>query len=166
MEPWVSCILSHLLYGISVKIFIMNRYISKSYTTSKNTIERQYTERAAVVSTVTSINTLGSQCEAGLYWFCSIEFPPASLLQVNKTSNMKQENWNISLGGNQNFRVLLSKRCSWQQARLVHVATLFKGVVRFRSWTVLDVRTRYNVSLWTQWSLATRWKRFTFLCSI
>ena len=125
-----------------------------------------YRAGAAVVSTVTSINTLGSQCEAGLYWFCSIEFPPASLLQVNKTSNMKQENWNISLGGNQNFRVLLSKRCSWQQARLVHVATLFKGVVRFRSWTVLDVRTRYNVSLWTQWSLATRWKRFTFLCSI
>ena len=125
-----------------------------------------YRAGAAVVSTVTSINTLGSQCEAGLYWFCSIEFPPASLLQVNKTSNMKQENWNISLGGNQNFRVLLSKRCSWQQARLVHVATLFKGVVRFRSWPVLDVRTRYNVSLWTQWSLATRWKRFTFLCSI
>ena len=37
--------LSHLLYGICVKIFIMNRYISKSYTTSKNTIDRQYTER-------------------------------------------------------------------------------------------------------------------------
>ena len=34
---------SHLLYGICVKIFIMNRYISKSYTTSKNTIDRQYT---------------------------------------------------------------------------------------------------------------------------
>ena len=27
--------LSHLLYGICVKIFIVNRYISKSYTTSK-----------------------------------------------------------------------------------------------------------------------------------
>ena len=56
MEPYVSC---HLLYGICVKIFIMNRYISKSYTTSKNTIDRQYTERepgtgAAVVSTITS----------------------------------------------------------------------------------------------------------------
>ena len=37
--------LSHLLYGICVNIFIMNRYISKSYTTSKNTIDRQYTER-------------------------------------------------------------------------------------------------------------------------
>ena len=37
--------LSHLLYGICVKIFIMNRYISKSYTTSKNTIDRQYPER-------------------------------------------------------------------------------------------------------------------------
>ena len=37
--------LSHLLYGIFVKIFIMNGYISKSYTTSKNTIDRQHTER-------------------------------------------------------------------------------------------------------------------------
>ena len=45
--------LSHLLYEICVKNFIMNRYISKSYTTSKNTIDRQYTERgAAVVSTI------------------------------------------------------------------------------------------------------------------
>ena len=32
----------------------MNRYISKSYTTSKNTIHRQYTERG-LVSTITSI---------------------------------------------------------------------------------------------------------------
>ena len=37
--------LSHLLYGICVKIFIMNRYISKSYRTSKNTVDRQQTER-------------------------------------------------------------------------------------------------------------------------
>ena len=37
--------LSHLLYGICVKIFIMNRYISKSYTTSKNINDRQYTGR-------------------------------------------------------------------------------------------------------------------------
>ena len=37
--------LSHLLYGICEKIFIMTRYISKSYTTIKNTIELQYTER-------------------------------------------------------------------------------------------------------------------------
>ena len=37
--------LSHLLYGICVKIFIMNRYILKSYTTTKNTIDRQQTER-------------------------------------------------------------------------------------------------------------------------
>ena len=44
----------HLLCGIWVKIFIMNRYISKSYTTSKNTIDRQYTERGQlVVSTIT-----------------------------------------------------------------------------------------------------------------
>ena len=34
-----------LLYGICVNIFIMNRCISKSYTTSKNTIDRQYAGR-------------------------------------------------------------------------------------------------------------------------
>ena len=47
MEPCVYFLyLSHLLYEIWVKIFIMNRwYISKSHTTSKNTIDRQYTER-------------------------------------------------------------------------------------------------------------------------
>ena len=44
--------LSHLLYGICVNIFIMNRYISKSYTRSKNTI---YRAGAAVVSTITSL---------------------------------------------------------------------------------------------------------------
>ena len=44
----------HLLCGIWVKIFIMNRYISKSYTTSKNTIDRQYIEPGQlVVSTIT-----------------------------------------------------------------------------------------------------------------
>ena len=37
--------ISHLLYGLCAKIFIMNQYISKSYTTSKNTIEQLYTER-------------------------------------------------------------------------------------------------------------------------
>ena len=36
--------LSNLLYGICVKIFIINGYISKSYTTTKNAIDRQYTE--------------------------------------------------------------------------------------------------------------------------
>ena len=47
MEPRFSCFYSYLLYGICVKIFIVNRYtcISKSYTTTKNTIDRQYTER-------------------------------------------------------------------------------------------------------------------------
>ena len=49
--------LSHLLYGMCVQIFIMNHYISKSYTTTKNTVDRQHTEwGAAVVSTVTSVN--------------------------------------------------------------------------------------------------------------
>ena len=47
--------LSHLLYGICVKIFIMNRYISKSYTRSKNTI---YRAGAAVVSIITSYRLL------------------------------------------------------------------------------------------------------------
>ena len=55
--------LSHLLYGICVKIFIMNRYISKSYTTTKNTIGRQYTERVIIViienSELTSISSFG-----------------------------------------------------------------------------------------------------------
>ena len=37
--------LSHLLHGKCVKIFIMNRYISKSYTMTKNTIDQQYTEQ-------------------------------------------------------------------------------------------------------------------------
>ena len=47
MEPCFSCFYSYLLYGICVKIFIMNRYtcISKNYTTTKNTIDRQYTKR-------------------------------------------------------------------------------------------------------------------------
>ena len=48
---FISCNLSHLLYGIWVNIFVMNRYISKSYTRSKNTI---YRAGAAVVSTVTN----------------------------------------------------------------------------------------------------------------
>ena len=48
--------LSHLLYGICVKIFLMNRYISKSYTTSKNAIVTdKYRAGAAVASTVTSL---------------------------------------------------------------------------------------------------------------
>ena len=56
MEPCIFLYLSHLLYEICVINFIMNRYISKSYTTSKNAIDRQYTERgAAVVSTISTI---------------------------------------------------------------------------------------------------------------
>ena len=43
----------------------MNRYISKSYTTSKNAIGRQYTERAAVVSTISSyLNGMPFGCES------------------------------------------------------------------------------------------------------
>ena len=46
-----------------MKIFIMNRYISKSHTTTKNTIGRQYTERVIIViienSELTSISSFG-----------------------------------------------------------------------------------------------------------
>jgi len=53
MEPRVYFLyLSHLLYRICVNMIIMNRYISKSYTGSKNTI---YRAGAAVVSTITSV---------------------------------------------------------------------------------------------------------------
>ena len=45
VEPCISCFYSHPLYGMCVKIFIMNWYISKSYTATKNTIDRRYTER-------------------------------------------------------------------------------------------------------------------------
>ena len=50
MEPFVYFL--YLSHGICVNIFIMNQYISKSYTRSKNTI---YRAGAAVVSTITSI---------------------------------------------------------------------------------------------------------------
>ena len=48
----ISCFYSHLLYGMCVEIFIMNRYISKSYTTTKDIIDRQYAERGAAVASV------------------------------------------------------------------------------------------------------------------
>ena len=69
--------LSHLLYGICVKIFIMNRFISKSYTTSKNTIDRQYTERGyiAVVSAIASLREiLTRDAMLGIYPFLAF-FP-------------------------------------------------------------------------------------------
>ena len=50
--------LSHLLYGICVKIFIMNRYISKSYKTARILLtDNIYRAGAAVVSTITSLWT-------------------------------------------------------------------------------------------------------------
>ena len=56
MEPCVYFLyLSHLLYGICVNIFLMNRYISKSYTGNKNTI---YRAEAAVQLAVTSIEII------------------------------------------------------------------------------------------------------------
>ena len=47
-----------------MKIFFMNRYISKSYTTSKNTI---YRAGAAVVSTITSTQLCVLQFERDRY---------------------------------------------------------------------------------------------------
>ena len=46
------------MYGICLKIFIRNRsmYVSKSYTMTKNTIDRQHTEQGQLVSTITSNN--------------------------------------------------------------------------------------------------------------
>ena len=45
-EPCVSCFyLTYYTEYDRVKIFIMNRYVSKSYTTTKNIIGRQHTER-------------------------------------------------------------------------------------------------------------------------
>ena len=42
----LSCFyISHLLNGISVKIFNMNQYLSKSYTKTKDKIDRQHKER-------------------------------------------------------------------------------------------------------------------------
>ena len=42
----LSCFyISHLLNGISVKIFNMNRYLSKSYTKTKDKIDQQHKER-------------------------------------------------------------------------------------------------------------------------
>ena len=48
--------LSHLLYGICVKIFIMNRCILKSYSKTKNTVDPTRAG-AAVVSTIISYKT-------------------------------------------------------------------------------------------------------------
>ena len=42
----LSCFyISHLLNGISVKIFNMNQYLSKSYTKTKDKIDQQHKER-------------------------------------------------------------------------------------------------------------------------
>ena len=57
---FISCNLSHLLYGVCVNIFIMNRYISKSYTTSKNTIDRQYTDRGQLWCQLLLVRRLSS----------------------------------------------------------------------------------------------------------
>ena len=47
-----------------MNIFIMNRCISKSYTGSKNTI---YKAGAAVVSTITSVISIGNSHITALY---------------------------------------------------------------------------------------------------
>ena len=46
MEPCVSCIYpTYCMEYVWESSLLMNRYISKTYTTSKNTIDRQHTER-------------------------------------------------------------------------------------------------------------------------
>ena len=77
--------LSHLLYRICVKIFIMNRYISKSYTTTKKcywpTIYRAGT---GVVSTITSISANIIASHAGV--FRGARFSPIPREGWNKCS--------------------------------------------------------------------------------
>ena len=53
-EPCISCAYFHLLYGMCVKIFIMNRYISKSYMTTNNYWPTIYRQGTAVLSTITT----------------------------------------------------------------------------------------------------------------
>ena len=94
-------LLSHLLYGICVNIFITNRYISKSCTTTKNTIDLQYACRAgaAVVSTITSNKLVIVQ-----------EYPTEPLdkipaLQAEFELAGKKTPWQISWLGNLNERL-------------------------------------------------------------
>ena len=55
-------------YGrICVKIFIMNQYISKSYTMSKNTIDQQYTERRQLSTIISYFTTKAGLDLAGLF---------------------------------------------------------------------------------------------------
>ena len=51
--------LSHQLHEICVKIFIMNQYISKSYTTTKNTSDRQHTERGQLYCQLLLVTLVG-----------------------------------------------------------------------------------------------------------
>ena len=73
ISAW-PCVISHLLYEICVKIFIMNRYILKSYTTTKNhywlTI---YRARAAAVSTTGRINIGRWNERSALHLMCDAE---------------------------------------------------------------------------------------------
>ena len=52
-----------ILYGICVQMFIMNRYISKSYTTTKNTIDWQYTQRGQLQCQLLLVYNLRSICK-------------------------------------------------------------------------------------------------------
>ena len=58
-------VISRILWNMSENLhYKSDGYISKSYSTCKNTIDRQYTERgAAVVSTITSSKLV--QCNCG-----------------------------------------------------------------------------------------------------
>ena len=69
-------LLSRILYGICVQMFIMNRYISKSYTTTKNTIDWQYTQRGQLYGQLLLVYILRSICKKKpvfitLSWNCA-----------------------------------------------------------------------------------------------
>ena len=84
MEPCISCFYSHLLYGIYVKIFIMNQYIPKSqWRLSHNGREYYwltiYRAGAAVVSTIIRIIRINFKIilysiPANFVWFIGVTF--------------------------------------------------------------------------------------------
>ena len=79
MEPCLSCI--YLTYCMErVKIFIMNRYILKSYATSKVTIDRQYTERVSLEPRALIAHVTAGSAE--LIFSCYLSF-----LRISPASN-------------------------------------------------------------------------------
>ena len=60
-------LLSHLLYGIGVEIFNMNKYLL-SYTKTTNSIDRQHTEWDSVMSTTSSYCKRGELLYDLVHW--------------------------------------------------------------------------------------------------